>query len=238
VSPHTLLFHRVLSCLAGTEFATLEDPPPVQPERPVLSSQLQGVNSKHAIPQLPQCSTMCALACIPTRLHSQACLRQTCAAPCRFAKGVLAGVVPWCEARRFFAWRLKRRLTEEGLIRHISSTDVSISRLDAIAMVRRMACAVWGEGRVCAVSFRGGGGLCVWQNDFTCLPSVCCAFRCADSPRQASTAKASRSRIPPPALPASDSIIAWLLLTPYQLLPRASVPTGAGVVQPGRHGPA
>jgi hypothetical protein len=161
VSPHTLLFHRVLSCLAGTEFATLEDPPPVQPERPVLSSQLQGVNSKHAIPQLPQCSTMCALACIPTRLHSQACLRQTCAAPCRFAKGVLAGVVPWCEARRFFAWRLKRRLTEEGLIRHISSTDVSISRLDAIAMVRRMACAVWREGRVCAVSFRGGGG-CVF----------------------------------------------------------------------------
>jgi hypothetical protein len=55
--------------------------------------------------------------------------------PCRFAKGVLSGVVPWREARRFFAWRLKRRLTEEGLIRHISSTDVSISRLDAIAMV-------------------------------------------------------------------------------------------------------
>jgi len=53
-----------------------------------------------------------------------------------FAKGVLAGVVPWREARRFFAWRLKRRLTEEGLIRHISSTDVSINRLDAIAMVR------------------------------------------------------------------------------------------------------
>jgi hypothetical protein len=54
---------------------------------------------------------------------------------CRFAKGVLSGVVPWREARRFFAWRLKRRLTEEGLIRHISSTDVSINRLDAVAMV-------------------------------------------------------------------------------------------------------
>jgi hypothetical protein len=60
-----------------------------------------------------------------------------CVHCCRFAKGVLAGVVPWREARRFFAWRLKRRLTEEGLIRHISSTDVSISRLDAIAMVGR-----------------------------------------------------------------------------------------------------
>lgn len=59
-----------------------------------------------------------------------------CQTLCRFAKGVLSGVVPWREARRFFAWRLKRRLTEEGLIRHISSTDVSISRLHAIAMVR------------------------------------------------------------------------------------------------------
>jgi hypothetical protein len=57
--------------------------------------------------------------------------------PRRFAKGVLSGVVPWPQARRFFAWRLKRRLTEEGLIRHISSTDVSISRLDAISMVSR-----------------------------------------------------------------------------------------------------
>lgn len=53
----------------------------------------------------------------------------------RFAKGVLSGVVPWRQARRFFACRLKRRLTEEGIIRHISSTDVSISRLDAIKMV-------------------------------------------------------------------------------------------------------
>jgi acetyl-CoA carboxylase / biotin carboxylase 1 len=52
-----------------------------------------------------------------------------------FAKGVLAGVVPWREARRFFALRLKRRLTEEGLIRHVASTDVSISRHEAISMV-------------------------------------------------------------------------------------------------------
>ncbi|KAF6253758.1 carboxyl transferase domain-containing protein [Scenedesmus sp. NREL 46B-D3] len=52
------------------------------------------------------------------------------------AKGVLQGVVPWREARRFFAMRLKRRLTEEGLIRHVASTDVSISRRQALAMVR------------------------------------------------------------------------------------------------------
>jgi acetyl-CoA carboxylase/biotin carboxylase 1 len=52
------------------------------------------------------------------------------------AKGVLQGVVPWREARRFFAMRLKRRLTEEGLIRHVASTDVSISRRQALTMVR------------------------------------------------------------------------------------------------------
>lgn len=54
-----------------------------------------------------------------------------------YAKGVLAGVVPWREARGFFAMRLKRRLTEEGLLRHIASTDVSISRLQALSMVRQ-----------------------------------------------------------------------------------------------------
>lgn len=55
---------------------------------------------------------------------------------------MLAGVVPWREARCFFAWRLKRRLTEEGLIRHISSTDVSINRLDAIAKVCLCLCVL------------------------------------------------------------------------------------------------
>lgn len=52
-----------------------------------------------------------------------------------YAKGVLSGIVPWKEARRFFAARLRRRLTEEALVRHVASTDVSIRRDDAINLV-------------------------------------------------------------------------------------------------------
>jgi acetyl-CoA carboxylase/biotin carboxylase 1 len=53
-----------------------------------------------------------------------------------YAKGVLQGIVPWREARGFFAARLKRRLTEEALVRHVITTDVSVSRRAAIRMVR------------------------------------------------------------------------------------------------------
>lgn len=80
----------------------------------------------------PRCDSQISSSPLRHQILTQFMLSQSL---CRFAKGVLSGVVPWREARRFFAWRLKRRLTEEGLIRHISSTDVSISRLDAIAMV-------------------------------------------------------------------------------------------------------
>ena len=36
------------------------------------------------------------------------------------AKRVLRGVVPWAEARAFFAARLRRRLAEEAMLRHIA----------------------------------------------------------------------------------------------------------------------
>ena len=39
------------------------------------------------------------------------------------AKGVLRGVVPWAESRRFFAARLKCRLEEETLISHIRAAS-------------------------------------------------------------------------------------------------------------------
>jgi acetyl-CoA carboxylase/biotin carboxylase 1 len=52
-----------------------------------------------------------------------------------YAKGTLKGVVPWRDARAFFSTRLQRRLVEEALVRHVASTDVSISRHAAIAMV-------------------------------------------------------------------------------------------------------
>lgn len=36
------------------------------------------------------------------------------------AKGTLRGIVPWRQARAFFAARLRRRLTEEALVKHIA----------------------------------------------------------------------------------------------------------------------
>ncbi len=36
------------------------------------------------------------------------------------AKGTLRGIVSWRQARAFFAARLRRRLTEEALIKHIA----------------------------------------------------------------------------------------------------------------------
>ncbi len=57
-----------------------------------------------------------------------------------FQKGVLDGVVPWNEARRFFAARLKRRLREAALVRHVALTDEAIKTPDAIAMVNSWYC--------------------------------------------------------------------------------------------------
>lgn len=44
------------------------------------------------------------------------------------AKGVLAGVVPWQQCRSFFATRLRRRLVEQQLLRHVASTDPKMPR--------------------------------------------------------------------------------------------------------------
>lgn len=40
------------------------------------------------------------------------------------SKGVLRGIVPWQQARAFFAARLRRRLTEEALLKHIAGVGV------------------------------------------------------------------------------------------------------------------
>ena len=51
------------------------------------------------------------------------------------AKGVIRGIVPWAQSRRFFATRLRRRLAEEMLVNHIHTTDASMSRWAGAACV-------------------------------------------------------------------------------------------------------
>lgn len=53
------------------------------------------------------------------------------------SKGVLRGIVPWETSRSFFASRLRRRLAEDALLRHIAAANPrGISRTEARAMLR------------------------------------------------------------------------------------------------------
>ncbi|EFN59405.1 hypothetical protein CHLNCDRAFT_56737 [Chlorella variabilis] len=52
------------------------------------------------------------------------------------AKGMLRGIVPWRQARAFFVARLRRRLTEEALLKHIAAADSGVSRQQALALLR------------------------------------------------------------------------------------------------------
>lgn len=48
----------------------------------------------------------------------------------------LQGIVPWAQARRFFATRLRRRLMEAALVKHVVSTDKALSNDAAVGLVR------------------------------------------------------------------------------------------------------
>jgi len=52
------------------------------------------------------------------------------------AKKVIRGIVPWEDSRKFFALRLRRRLAEQALCRHVQSADESITRDEASSMIR------------------------------------------------------------------------------------------------------
>ncbi|CAK0731625.1 hypothetical protein CVIRNUC_000020 [Coccomyxa viridis] len=52
------------------------------------------------------------------------------------AKGVLHGIVPWSEARPFLAARLRRRLAEEEIVKHVTTTDADIGRAQALSLLR------------------------------------------------------------------------------------------------------
>ncbi len=43
------------------------------------------------------------------------------------AKGMLRGIVPWRQARAFFVTRLRRRLAEEALVKHIAGGWLTVA---------------------------------------------------------------------------------------------------------------
>ncbi|PRW58200.1 acetyl- carboxylase 1-like isoform A [Chlorella sorokiniana] len=74
------------------------------------------------------------------------------------AKGMLRGIVPWRQARAFFAARLRRRLTEEALIKHIAAADESISRHQALRLLRSWYAST-SDSTACALADSSGEGL-------------------------------------------------------------------------------
>lgn len=90
------------------------------------------------------------------------------------AKGVLQGVVPWRHARAFFAARLRRRLAEAALLRHIASADGAVDAEEAVLMLRSWFASSQvaghgsstngGSGRVAGVELAGDHGS-LWQDD-------------------------------------------------------------------------
>lgn len=52
------------------------------------------------------------------------------------AKGVLRGIIPWKTSRGYFVGRLRRRLAESALVKHIASADDVVGREDALSMLR------------------------------------------------------------------------------------------------------
>eukprot|EP00892_Ulva_mutabilis_P004884 jgi/Ulvmu1/2768/UM014_0226.1 len=52
-------------------------------------------------------------------------------------KGVLKAIVPWVDARRVLATRLRRRLAEDAVRAHVASADPSMQRGDALQLIEK-----------------------------------------------------------------------------------------------------
>lgn len=62
-------------------------------------------------------------------------------------KRVLKAIVPWADARRVLATRLRRRLAEDAVRAHVASADPAVQRADALQLIQswfaRSAPDVW-----------------------------------------------------------------------------------------------
>ena len=76
------------------------------------------------------------------------------------AKGVLRGIVPWRRARAFLALRLKRRLAEDELAKHVAAADSGLSRSRARALLRS-----WCESSGGGAAELDAGASSPWDDD-------------------------------------------------------------------------
>jgi acetyl-CoA carboxylase/biotin carboxylase 1 len=54
------------------------------------------------------------------------------------AKGTIRAPLQWQQARRFFYWRLRRRLTEERFLRKMANADKASLRIDNLARLKSL----------------------------------------------------------------------------------------------------
>merc|ERR1719171_2921845 len=58
------------------------------------------------------------------------------------AKGVIREIVPWKRAREYFFWRVRRRLTQDALVKSLKEADSELSHADCLKML-----ATWMDGK-------------------------------------------------------------------------------------------
>ena len=63
------------------------------------------------------------------------------------AKGVVRDVVDWPNAREYFAWRVRRRLAQDGLVKALKGADANLAHADAVAKLADMMGGDWEDDR-------------------------------------------------------------------------------------------
>merc|ERR1719487_2128677 len=58
------------------------------------------------------------------------------------AKGVIRDIVPWERAREYFFWRVRRRLTQDALVKSLKEADGELSHGECLSML-----AAWMDGK-------------------------------------------------------------------------------------------
>lgn len=69
------------------------------------------------------------------------------------AKGVIRSAVPWENSREFFYYRAKRRIGEDSLVKQLMDAESSLSREDAIDVIKSMYDGDWEDNQAVAAFF-------------------------------------------------------------------------------------
>ena len=69
------------------------------------------------------------------------------------AKGVIRAAVPWERSREYFFYRAKRRISEDSIIDQLMAADSSVSKDDALDMIKSLFSGDWEDNQAVATFF-------------------------------------------------------------------------------------